>query len=213
MPQLPHTLVMTVTVTVLRLGRDHASSLPPHQGRWNRQLGQHSLNSSGDVHLDIANNLNTGLKEESVLSLTPYFQGRARPFSIKAPDIWSGNRAINDLVVTVDLGMLSSWEFGDLKSYSHWVSTKRRLTSPLAQGLLGLAERGKVGAGDLKAPSDHPGDVPPRIKLIALTPDYRENNGLKLDPLFSRRLKTWGPASSSSGSTFSSRHVQRPEYS
>ena len=60
--------------------------------------------------------------------LTPLPQGRARPFTIKCTDIWHGNRSLSDVIVTVDLGMLSSGEFGDMKSQSLWVSHLRRET-------------------------------------------------------------------------------------
>ena len=58
--------------------------------------------------------------------LTPLPQGRARPFAIKCTNICHGNRSLTDVIVTVDLGMLSLWDFGDMKSQSLWVSHLRR---------------------------------------------------------------------------------------
>ena len=50
-------------------------------------------------------------------------QGRAKPFSIKCADIWPNKRgALSETVVTIDLGMLSSWDFGDMNTQSNWVS-------------------------------------------------------------------------------------------
>ena len=50
-------------------------------------------------------------------------QGRAKPFSIKCADIWPNKRGVlSETVVTIDLGMLSSWDFGDMNTQSNWVS-------------------------------------------------------------------------------------------
>ena len=59
-------------------------------------------------------------------------------------EIWHGNRNLADVVVTINLGSLASWEFGDLKSYSHWVSMGVKVNldpSPVQSGhapVLGL---------------------------------------------------------------------------
>ena len=41
---------------------------------------------------------------------------------MKALDLWHGNRALSELVMTIDLGNLSNWRFNDMSTMTHWVS-------------------------------------------------------------------------------------------
>ena len=41
---------------------------------------------------------------------------------MKALDLWHGNRAVAELVLTIDVGNLSSWRFNDMSTMTRWVS-------------------------------------------------------------------------------------------
>ena len=51
----------------------------------------------------------------------PMTQGRGCKFLVKASDLWPKTRSLQDVTMTVDLGDLGDWDFGDMKSQSHWV--------------------------------------------------------------------------------------------
>ena len=41
---------------------------------------------------------------------------------MKALDLWHGNRALSELVMTIDLGNLANWRFNDMSTMTRWVS-------------------------------------------------------------------------------------------
>ena len=41
---------------------------------------------------------------------------------MKALDLWHGNRALAELVMTIDVGNLSNWWFNDMSTMTRWVS-------------------------------------------------------------------------------------------
>ena len=41
---------------------------------------------------------------------------------MKALDLWHGNRALSELVLTIDVGNLANWRFDDMSTMTRWVS-------------------------------------------------------------------------------------------
>ena len=57
-------------------------------------------------------------------------QGLCHPFTVKALNLWHGNRELAEVVMTIDIGNLSNWRFNDMSPMTRWVSSR---ITPLTQ--------------------------------------------------------------------------------